>query len=137
MGWKLSETSSGGRLIEKQVCAFFGRTTGNKVIEDVKVTLARRGAGHSTPLEVVVEGLDTGYPPALGELELRVLAEMRGVGVKERAGVAKRLQNEFGGRDLVAELRALLARLADAELEERLDGKSAVLRLAAARLTSV
>ena len=103
----------------------------------MKVAFTRRGAGHATPLEVVVEGLDTTYPPAFGELELGVLAEMRGVGVKECARVAKGFQDEFGSGNLVAQFRALFARLTDTELEERLDSKPAVLRLAAARLAAV
>ena len=52
---------------------------------------------------------------ALGELQLGVFAEPRGIGVKQSAGVAKRLEDEFGRRDLGGQLRALLAGCADAK----------------------
>lgn len=113
------------------------RRTCDQIIEDVKVALAGWRAGYATTLEVIVEGLDTAYPPTFRELELGVLAKMRGIGIEERAGVTERLQDKLGGRDLVAELRALLPRLADAELEKRLDGQSTILGLATTRLTTV
>ena len=102
----------------------------------MEVTFPRRRTSNSIAFEVVIQGLDTADAPALRELQLGVLAEVGRIRVEERTRVAEGLEHEFGRRHLVAELGALLARLADAELEECLNGESAVLGLATTRLSA-
>ena len=118
------------------VLTLLRRCARNQVVEYVEVALAGWGTSHTTAFQVVVESLHTRDASTLRELQLSVLAEMGRIGVEESARVAERFKDKLCRRDLLAKLRALLSRLAYAQLEESLDSQAAILRLSATRLTT-
>jgi hypothetical protein len=57
------------RLVKKlHVLSFFWCRTSEKVVEYVKIPLARRGTCYAVAFEIVIERLDAAQAPALGEL---------------------------------------------------------------------
>ena len=62
----------------------------NKVVENVKVALARRGRlTHSRSFKVVFYRLDSVQPSTIVELQLGIVAETRSVVIADSMGVAK------------------------------------------------
>lgn len=80
---------------EPEKLLFLIRGAGDQIVEDVEVALARRWTGNAAPLEIIVERLGTDEPAAVGELELGVLAEARGVCVLDRARIAESFEDEL------------------------------------------
>jgi len=70
------------------------------------------------------------------ELQFHVLPKSGSVGVVHGACIAEGLKDELSCRDLRGELGALLARAADAELDDGIDGQSTVLGFSTARFTA-
>ena len=107
--------------------SFFWCCTGEKIVEYVEVPLARRGTCYAVAFEIVIERFDAAQAPALSELEFCVFAKAGRIRVEKRASISKRLENELGGGNLMRELGALLARIADTQFKKGLDGESTTL----------
>jgi hypothetical protein len=95
------------------VLSFFWCSTGEEIVEYVEVPLARRGTCYAVAFEIVIERLDAAQAPALSELELRVFAKTGRIRIEKCTSIPKRLENKLGGGNLVSELGAFLARIAD------------------------
>ena len=67
------------------------------------------------------------------ELQFCVLPKLGSIGVVHGACIAEGLKDELSHGDLHGKLGALLARAADAELDDGLDGQLTVLGFSAAR----
>ena len=110
-----------------KVLAFFGRGTGDEVVENVEVPLSGWWCRNPIPLQVVVQSLHSTQATTIGKLKFCVFAETRGVGIEECTSIAETFEHELGGGNLGDQFGALLARVTDAELEQSLDGQPSVL----------
>ena len=88
----------------------------------MEVAFTRRSARHATTFEIIVQCLDAAQPTTICELQFRVLTKSRGVGVKERSGIAKTFENKFCRWNLCGELGTLLSGVANAEFENGFNG---------------
>ena len=88
----------------------------------MEVAFTRRSARYTTTFEIIVQCFDAAQATTICELQFCVLAESRGIGVKERSGIAKTLENKFCRRNLCGELGTLLSGVANAEFENGFNG---------------
>lgn len=100
---------------------------GLEVVEDMEVTLTGRYTSHPIALEVVIQHLDTTNAPAIREVHLCVLTEVRRVRIEEHARVVEDLKHEFGGGHLVGKLQSFFTRLTNTQLEKGLECQPAIL----------
>jgi hypothetical protein len=90
-----------GLVGELHVLPLLRRHVSEKIVEDVKNSLARGSTCDALAFEIVVEGLDAAQSSTLGKLEPGVFSETRGIRVEEHEGVPERFKHGLDGRDLV------------------------------------
>jgi len=73
------------------------RRVSEKIVEK-KSSLARRSTCNALAFEIVVEVLDATQPSMLGELELGVFTETRGIQVEEHEGIPRRFKHGLDSR---------------------------------------
>ena len=120
-----------------EMLSLLRRRTSHKIIENMKISLARGNNSNTIALKIIVERLDTTETSTISELQFCVFSEPGGIWVEKSACVAKRLDDEFGRRNLSGEFCAFFSGIGDTEFEEGFDGEPSVLGFTAARLAPV
>ena len=90
-----------GLVGELHVLPLLRRHVSEKIVEDVKSSLARGSTCDVLAFKIVVEGLDAAQASTLGELELGVFSETQAIRVEEHEGIPERFKHRLNGRDLV------------------------------------
>src|ERR1700761_1149521 len=86
-----------GLVNELHVLPPLHRRVSEKIVEK-KSSLARRSTCNALAFEIVVEVLDATQPSMLGELELGVFTETRGIQVEEHEGIPRRFKHGLDSR---------------------------------------
>jgi len=120
-----------------EMLSLLRRRTSHKVVENMKISLARGNNSNPISLKIIIERLNTTETSTISELQFCVFSKPGGIWVEKCACVAKRLDDEFGRGNLSGEFCAFFSRIGDTEFEEGFDGEPSVLRFTAARLAPV